>query len=207
MSNDERIGRKCVERPQSNGTDTARTDVMSMLEEVFTLHKQDLFLYCYRRLGDAEQANDACGRIMLKALSGIEGFTPHPERSGATVRAWLFRIARNDLIDSQRTQKWTHSLDRLDHEGKSMHDPPDHRPSPEETVIANEADQQVRAMLRELPDSQRAIVELRLAGLTGDEIAQTLEMTLSAVKSAQYRAYQKLRDLLSDDLESGRRRP
>ena len=203
MSNDERIGRAIVEVPDSNKTDHASTDVMSMLEEVFSLHKQDLFAFCYRRLGDAEQANDACGRIMLKALNGIGNFTPHPERPGATLRAWLFRIARNDLIDFQRTNRWTHSLDRVDHDGNRVHDPPDQRRGPEATVIANEADQRVQAMLTELPDSQRSIVELRLAGLTGDEIAQTLEMTLSAVKSAQYRAYQKLRVLLSDDFDSG----
>lgn len=202
MSHEERIGRVVVEVPKANETQSPPADVMAMLEEVFTLHKQDLFSFCYRRLGDVEQANDACGRIMLKALNGIESFTPHPERPGATLRAWLFRIARNDLVDFQRTQKWTHSLDRLNHDGDRIYEPPDHRRGPEQTYIAHETDERVRQMLGQLPDSQRAIVELRLAGLTGDEIAQALEMTLSAVKSAQYRAYQKLRILLSDD--SGR---
>lgn len=190
--------------PESTETQPEHSNVMTMLEEVFTLHRQDLFSFCYRRLGDAEQANDACGRIMLKALNGIESFTPHPERPGATLRAWLFRIARNDLIDFQRTNRWTHSLDRLDHDGNRLHDPADPRRGPEETLIADEADQRVREMLRALPASQRAIVELRLAGLRGDEIAQTLEMTLSAVKSAQYRAYQRLRELFSHDPEGVR---
>lgn len=177
---------------------------MAMLEEVFTLHKQDLFYFCYRRLNDAEQANDTCGRIMLKALNGIESFTPHPERPGATLRAWLFRIARNDLIDFQRAHKSTHSLDRLDAEGNRIHNLADTGRSPEESAIANETDQQVRTMLKQLPDSQRAIVELRLAGLRGDEIAQTLSITLSAVKSAQYRAYQRLREMLADTQEDVR---
>lgn len=185
--------------PETNETEISQPNVMAMLEDVFIRHRQDLFTFCYRRLGDTEQANDACGRIVLKALNSIEAFTPHPERPGATLRAWLFRIARNDLIDFQRTRKWTHSLDQLDYDGNRLHDPPDARQGPEETLLANEADRRVRQTLQALPDSQRAIVELRLAGLTGDEIAQTLEMTLSAVKSAQYRAYQKLRDLLSDD--------
>src|SRR5690554_7570592 len=107
MSHEERIGRAVVEVPKANETQSPPADVMAMLEEVLTLHRQDLFSFCYRRLGDAEQANDACGRIMLKALNGIESFTPHPERPGATLRAWLFRIARNDLIDFQRSFKWT----------------------------------------------------------------------------------------------------
>lgn len=197
-----------MEVPQDNqnltGGEASTPDVVTMLEEVFTQHKQDLFGFCYRRLGDAEQANDACGRIMLKALNGIGNFTPHPERPGATLRAWLFRIARNDLIDFQRSHKWTHSLDQTDGEGNRLHDPPDSRRGPEAITIAQEADERVRSMLQSLPDSQGSIVELRLVGLTGDEIAQSLNMTLSAVKSAQYRAYQKLRDLLSDDSDSVR---
>lgn len=190
--------------PEFNETERAPADLMAMLEEIFTLHRQDLFTFCYRRLGDVEQAQDACGRIMLKALNGIGSFQPHPDRPGATLRAWVFRIARNDLIDFQRTRRWVHSLDQVDHDGNRIYDPADPNHGPEATVIANEADQQVRTMLRRLPDSQREVVELRLAGLRGDEIAQSLEMTLSAVKSAQYRAYQKLRELLSNDPDNGR---
>lgn len=110
--------------PKTNPTAQSPADTVAMLEEVFTLHKQDLFAFCFRRLGDPDQANDACGRIMLKALNGIGHFTPHPDRPGATLRAWLFRIARNDLIDHQRTTRWTDSLDRVDHDGKRVHDPP-----------------------------------------------------------------------------------
>ncbi len=57
---------------------------------------------------------------------------------------------------------------------------------------------QVRAMLERLPDRQRAIVELRLAGLSGAEIGRTLGMSESAVKSAQFRAYGILRELFRD---------
>lgn len=190
--------------PEFNEPERAPAELMAMLEEIFIQHRQDLFAFCYRRLGDGEQANDACGRIMLKALNGIESFTPHPDRPGATLRAWVFRIARNDLIDFQRTHRWTQSLDRVDQDGKHIFNPVDPGSGPEAIVIANEADQRVRSMLRHLPNTQREIIELRLSGLRGDEIAQSLDMTLSAVKSAQYRAYQKLRDLLSTDPDNGR---
>src|SRR5699024_7494764 len=87
MSRDERLGRAVVEVPKANDTQPAPSAVMAMLEDVFTLHKQDRFSFCFRRLVDAEQANDACGRIILQALNNIESFTPHPERPGATLRA------------------------------------------------------------------------------------------------------------------------
>lgn len=52
-------------------------------------------------------------------------------------------------------------------------------------------------MLDRLPENHRDIIELRLAGLTTNEVADALGMTQSAVKSAQSRAYKRLRDLLS----------
>jgi RNA polymerase sigma-70 factor (ECF subfamily) len=170
-----------------------------LLDEFFSRHADDLFYFCYRRLGSAEAAEEARSRIVLKAMKALESFEPHPENPGATFRAWVYRIARNDLIDAQRRFRPVHSLDRRDADGNRLHDPPDPARGPEEALIAHEADTRVREMLNRLPDTQRAIIELRLAGLRGDEIASTLGLTLSAVKSAQYRAYQRLRDLLADD--------
>lgn len=198
----EQIGRDAVRVPDSNRATGDDLNMIELLEELLVLHKQELYLFCYRRLGDRDQAQDACGRIMLKAVNGIGSFVPHPHPPGATSRAWVFRIARNDLVDLQRTHRWTHWLDRVDHDGNRIFDPADPRRGPEAIVIANEADQRVRSMLRQLPDTQREIIELRLAGLRGDEIAQSLNMTLSAVKSAQYRAYQKLRELLTEESEN-----
>jgi RNA polymerase sigma-70 factor (ECF subfamily) len=54
----------------------------------------------------------------------------------------------------------------------------------------------VRDLLRQLPPEQARIVELRLAGLTGVEIALVLGRTPNAVKVAQYRAYSRLRALV-----------
>jgi DNA-directed RNA polymerase specialized sigma24 family protein len=44
------------------------------------------------------------------------------------------------------------------------------------------------------------VIELRLAGLTGPEIAAALDMQVAAVKSTQFRAYARLRELLGDVL-------
>ncbi len=67
-----------------------------------------------------------------------------------------------------------------------------------EQAIAAEARTQLRALLDALTPTQRRIVELRLGGLTGQEIADRLGLTLAATKSAQYRAFSRLRDLMQD---------
>jgi DNA-directed RNA polymerase specialized sigma24 family protein len=54
-------------------------------------------------------------------------------------------------------------------------------------------------MLARLPERQRQIVELRLLGLNGVEIAEVVGLSHSAVKSAQFRAYGALRDLLREE--------
>ena len=68
--------------------------------------------------------------------------------------------------------------------------------SPESLALSSTEQAEVRALLRQLPDTQRQILELRLAGLTGVEIADVLGRTHASVKIAQVRAYRTLRTLL-----------
>lgn len=72
-------------------------------------------------------------------------------------------------------------------------------PSPEELAVELEGERSVAALLNHLPDAQRQVVELRLAGLTGREIADVLGRGLPAVKMSQLRAYARLRDLLTEN--------
>jgi RNA polymerase sigma factor (sigma-70 family) len=51
----------------------------------------------------------------------------------------------------------------------------------------------VNSLLMELPVDQREVIELRLAGLTGREIAEAMERSVDAVKMLQLRAMKRLR--------------
>ena len=66
-------------------------------------------------------------------------------------------------------------------------------------ALDSEARARVRALLDRLPERQRRIVELRMSGLNGIEIADALQMSHAAVKSAQFRAYSSLRELLQTE--------
>lgn len=153
-----------------------------------------VFGYCYRRVGDREGAADLTHQIFAKALTALPQFTERPE--SGSFRSWLFTIARNLVIDSHRTRRETASLD--DAAGHlALRDP---TRSPEEHAIAGEQRDALLAAMARLTDGQRQVVELRLAGLTGPEIAASLDMDLSAVKSAQFRAYARLREWLGETL-------
>jgi RNA polymerase sigma factor (sigma-70 family) len=69
--------------------------------------------------------------------------------------------------------------------------------SVEELVIAAEQHAELRALLDSLPDDQRQLLELRLAGLNAAEIGRTLGRSHESVRKAQSRAIIGLRDALN----------
>lgn len=147
-----------------------------------------VYRFCYRKVGDPEIANDLTSQIFIKAIERLDRYHPKP---GATFRSWLFAIARNTIVDGWRRTRSTTALDPV---ARSLIDPGH---SPEHHAIEGDSLAAMDRLLAMLPESQRAIVELRLAGLTTREIMHTLRMTEPAVKSAQHRAYLRLRDLVS----------
>jgi RNA polymerase sigma-70 factor (ECF subfamily) len=156
-----------------------------------------VYHYCLRRLSHREAAADATAITFTKAIGALSRFRPDPRRDGSTFRSWLFTIAHNVIIDQRRRHRTHTSLDADDqHLAATLVEP---GPTPEDHAIRNDDARRVRSLLAQLPERHRAIVELRLAGLSGAEIAATLGMTESAVKSAQFRAYGTLRTMLEQD--------
>jgi RNA polymerase sigma-70 factor (ECF subfamily) len=139
--------------------------------------------YCYRRLGSREAAEDATSLIFTKALASLPAY-----RAGS-FRSWLFAIAHHVITDDLRARRVVAELE-------AAAEVPDAEPTPEEEVMTADAASAVVRLLAHLPPGQRRVVELRLAGLTGREVADVLGCSLGAVKSAQVRAYVRLRGLL-----------
>jgi RNA polymerase sigma-70 factor, ECF subfamily len=159
-----------------------------------------VFGYCLRRIGHREAAADVTAQIFTRAIASLGKFRQR-SNDGSSFRSWLFTIAHNMVIDHRRRTRHHSSIDvsTLSDDQSTSHWLHDPSPGPEEIAIGIEDRVRVRASLARLPERQREIVELRMAGLSGIEIASTLNMTHSAVKSAQFRAYVTLRDLLRED--------
>jgi len=143
----------------------------------------DIYRYCYRRLRDREAAEDATSQTFMNAYAGLRLLGKKP------FRPWLFRIAHNVVADVHRGRRPFFPL-----EGMDAREDPD--PSPEALAIDQEQADAMQRLLRRLPKRDREVVELRLAGLTGHEIAQALGCSPQAVRAAQYRAVHRLRALM-----------
>ena len=158
-------------------------------EPVYRRYYRPIHRYCFRRLGEREAAADATSQTFARAMAGIDGY-----RTGS-VAAWLFTIARNTVIDMVRYRRPQVDLDALDATGALI----DRERLPDERAIGAEQRERLFAAMAQLTPEQRRLVDLRLAGLSGQEIADAFGISVSAVKSSQFRAYARLRTLLADE--------
>ena len=149
-----------------------------------------VYRYCYRRLGTKEPAEDATSQTFMQAIRGLDGF------DHGSFRSWLFSIAYRVVVDIYRKRRPDTTLE-------NVADPSDPAPNPEETALAREDGRRIRSLLASLTDDQRQVLELRLAGLTSQDIAGALDRSVGSVRLLQHRAIQRLRNVLNIDPETG----
>jgi RNA polymerase sigma-70 factor (ECF subfamily) len=150
---------------------------------LYDRYVRPIYHYCYLRLGSHEAAEDATSETFLKALAAL-GRYRHRSFS-----SWLFRIAHNVVVDTQRRHRDAVPL-------MQAHTLPDSDESPEGQAIRAAERAAVLAALATLPREQRAAVELRYAGWSGEQIAAVLERTPAAVKMLRARGLARLCTLL-----------
>jgi RNA polymerase sigma-70 factor (ECF subfamily) len=140
-----------------------------------------VFNLCYRILGDDAEAEDAAQETFLRAYRHLRRYDP--QRSFTT---WLLSIASHHCIDRLRRRRMILlSLEEL-MPGQRV---ASNAPGPEAVVIDREREEQVQQLLQTLEAKDRAAVVLRYwHNLSYVEIAETLSMTVSAVKSRLHRA-------------------
>lgn len=172
---------------EASWIEAAKTDPRAFAP-LYDRYATPIYRFCFRKVGDPDVANDLTAQIFTRAIERIDRYKARP---GATFRSWLFAIARNTITDRWRRFKPTNPLDPL------MHTLIDQDPGPEDHAVHQDELSRLLAVLDQIPENQRDIIELRLAGLTTSEVGDALGMTQSAVKSAQSRAYKRLRDLLA----------
>jgi RNA polymerase sigma-70 factor, ECF subfamily len=143
--------------------------------------------YSFYLLGDHHDAEDATERTFLAALGAIGGFRDE----GATFRAWLFRIAHNQVANALRGRG------RRAAAPLELVDEPIATDDPATEVAASEEARRVRRALASLPEDRRQVLVLRFVdGLSAREIAAVLERSEGAVRVLQHRALRQLETVL-----------
>jgi RNA polymerase sigma-70 factor (ECF subfamily) len=159
--------------------------------EAWTRLYEEYFSRIYRyiavRVGNRTEAEDLAEDVFLKALEAGTSF----RWRGAPISSWLFRIARNVIIDHRRTDR-SRRLVPLDDvviaEEVSPHDVAEKRMDVKRVMTAVDS----------LSQAQREVIELRFAGeLSTKEVARVLGKSEGAVRVLQHNALVVLRKKLS----------
>jgi RNA polymerase sigma-70 factor (ECF subfamily) len=173
----------CVIRAQQGSSEAFTSLVEAYQTPVYNL--------CYRMLGEHQAAEDAAQETFLRAYQYLRRYDR--ERPFAT---WLLSIAAHYCIDSLRRRRFT--TVGVDHgeEIRHLQLADAHAPNPESAAMQSEQRVQVQALLKGLNAVDRAIVVMRYWHECPEaEIADSLDLTVSAVKSKLFRARKQLGDL------------
>lgn len=162
---------------------------------LYNTYADMVWRFAMSRLGDTERAQDITSQTFVKAIQSLPRFKPKLQGEGTSFPAWLMMIARNTIIDEQRRHRPT-----TDIENPAIESHLKASSTPESIAIRREEQRRVRQAISQLNPKQQRMVELRIAGYSGREIADIMGMTLNGVRTAHSRAYSKLRDLLADDI-------
>jgi RNA polymerase sigma-70 factor (ECF subfamily) len=156
----------------------------------------DVYALLYRLTEDVEEARDLTQETFLRVFQSIDRF-----RGDADLKTWIYRIAINQARNRwrwwrRRRRDSTLSLDaqRDEHEHPLGLRLRSSAATPEQETLAHERETILHSALRSLGRSYRETVILRdVEGLSYEEIAATLEISVGTVKSRLARGRMELR--------------
>jgi RNA polymerase sigma-70 factor, ECF subfamily len=162
-------------------------------DEAFTRlveqHQTHVYNLCYRMLGEPEAAEDAAQESFLRAYQNLHRFDR--SRPFAT---WLLSIAAHYCIDRLRRRKLSiFSLDEENDDGTTYEIADPASPNPEAESVKREDRDHLHVLLKDLDETDRAAVIMRYwYDYSEIEIADSLKLTVSAVKSRLHRSRRAL---------------
>jgi RNA polymerase sigma-70 factor (ECF subfamily) len=161
-------------------------------------YQRMVYQLAHHLLGDADDALDVSQEVFLRVFRTIHRF-----RGQSQLRTWIYRIAVNQARNRQRWWRRRQRANQvsLDEHVSAHGELPartDHL-SPDRVLARKELCSRLREALHALPFDQRTIVVLReVDGLSYDEIAYSLGVSLGTVKSRLTRGRQMLRQALRE---------
>lgn len=156
------------------------------LRAAYAEHGAEIYRFVLRGLGDTGLAQDAVQETFLRAWQSAD----HYDAGLASLRVWLFAIARNVMIDLHRrrsTASFAHVT--ADEAGVAAGLPP--VTDRTDTILARAV--VVEALRRLSPEHRQVIVETHLRARSYDELAETSGVPAGTLRSRMFYALKALR--------------
>jgi RNA polymerase sigma-70 factor (ECF subfamily) len=142
-----------------------------------------MIAFCHRFVRDAARAEELAQDVFVKLYRSADRYRPE-----ARFKTFLYRVATNHCLNEVRRGEFTARAaaggDQADLDAL-----PSGAAGPHDEAVARSLERAVVGLLGSLPEKQRAAFVLcRFEGMSYEEIAETLETSVSAVKSLIHRA-------------------
>ncbi|QSS98640.1 RNA polymerase sigma factor [Pontibacillus sp. ALD_SL1] len=157
----------------------------NQLKEWYELYSQHVyqFLVYYNRTDDVD---DLVQEVFIRAWKHASSF-----KGKASLKTWLFSIARNVSIDRYRKKKWERLIDRGESHEVGL--------TPEEIVLNKEEDQRLYEAINSLKTKYRDVVICRgILDLSTKETADVLKWSTAKVDTTFHRAKEKLACVMNE---------
>ncbi|GAB4157034.1 MAG: sigma-70 family RNA polymerase sigma factor [Candidatus Dojkabacteria bacterium] len=180
---------------QSAQTKHNLKDSRKLFEKLYSLLKNDVYWYIYKKVNNQELAEDIASDVFMKLFD-------HPEimheRDSNGVKAWLFTVGRNAMIDHfRKSANSTSKRQELDDEIFEIVSKEEGHYL-EDEILEDEIDI-LTASMDILSPAEKELIHLRFREeMSFNEIAEILDKKEGAVKMMVYRALEKLKQHIGD---------
>ena len=179
--------------PEARLLALAKTGDLDAFEQLVALHERRVFALALRLTGSVEDAKVATQEAFIRLHRKIGQID-----SGRGVGPWLYSVTVNACRDIGRERQRSRLVPM---ENWASFAPADPEGNPEGLYADQEREENLRTVLRRLPEKERAALLLReMEGLTTEEVARILGSSVSTVRSQICTARLKLRKLLRGKL-------
>ena len=168
-------------------------------EQLVERHQRLVIGTVTRMLGNNSDAEDIAQQVFVRVWKSAKRYVPR-----AKFTTWLLKITRN-LVFNELRRRSRHAQVSLQSETEEEERPirDEHATAPDASLLEQELQKAIDAAIANLPETQRlAVILRRYEELSYEEIAETLEQSVSAVKSLLFRARTELRTSLGRYLSS-----
>ena len=154
---------------------------------LYDRHVDAVYRYVYYRVRDDAEAEDLTSDVFMRALKAMPRYEPRQ-----AFLAWLYRIARNAVIDRARR-----GGRQVSYEDAIEHPTADQIVEPDAELLAHSDSDALRAALTKLTPLQQEVLVLRfLEGFSTQEIARIVGKREGTIRGIQFRAIGALRQLI-----------
>jgi len=171
------------------------------LARIIERTRKPLYRFILGMVGDPHTADDVFQDVWLRAVKGLHRYKSHK------LLSWLFRIARNRVIDLSRKRKpdlsLQHPLGSGDNDATLETFLPDKARTPAHEAGDRELGIRIRAALATLPPEQREVFALRMeAGVPFKTIAEIQRVSINTALGRMHYALKHLRETLAEDYQN-----